>query len=102
AYLGEVLVHGQDIYHPLGITHAPPPEAVTAVAGFYARRDFAVDSASVAKGLNLRASDGPFEAGTGPEVSGPTLALVMALAGRAAFLDQLEGPGVAELARRIG
>jgi len=102
AYLGEVLVHGQDIRQPLGLAHEPPVEALTPVAGFFAKRDFAVASASVAKGLELQASDGPFAAGEGPVVTGPTLALVMTLAGRPAYLDQLEGPGVAVLEARIG
>ncbi len=102
AYLGEVLVHGQDIRRPLGLPLEPDVAALTPVAGFFAKRDFAVASASVAKGLALRATDGPFTAGGGPGVSGPTLALVMTLAGRPAYLDQLEGPGVAVLEGRIG
>ncbi|HWS31213.1 MAG TPA: maleylpyruvate isomerase family mycothiol-dependent enzyme, partial [Actinoplanes sp.] len=44
AYLGEVLVHSQDIRLPLGITTEPDVAALTAVAEFYARRDFAVPS----------------------------------------------------------
>ena len=102
AYLGEIVVHGQDIYHPLGIDYTPAVDVVTPVAGFFAARDFAVNSATAAKGVSLRASDGPFAAGTGPEVIGPTLALVMVMAGRPAFLEQLDGPGVAVLASRIG
>lgn len=101
AYLGEVVVHGQDICQPLGIDHTPDVEHVTPVLAFYTERDFAVKSASTAKGLSLRASDGPFVAGSGPEVTGPTLSLVMVLAGRPAFLDQLDGPGVDVLAKRI-
>ena len=102
AYLGEVVVHGQDISHALGLDHAPPVEVVTPVAGFFAKRDFTVNSAAVTKGLTLRATDGPFAAGEGPEVTGPTLALVMVMAGRPAFLGQLDGPGVELLANRIG
>ena len=102
AYLGEIVVHGQDIYRALGIDYTPAVGVVTPVAGFYASRDFAVNSASVAKGVSLRATDGPFAAGEGPEASGPTLALVMVLAGRPAFLDELSGPGVEVLASRIG
>jgi uncharacterized protein (TIGR03083 family) len=93
AYLGEVLVHGQDIRCPLGISTEPDVEALTAVAEFYARRNFTVPSKSLASGLRMLATDGPFITGEGPEVAGPTLALVMTMAGRRAYLDQLEGAG---------
>ena len=101
AYLGEVVVHGQDICHPLGLPLDPSIEVFAPVAGFFAKRDFAVDSASAVKGLALRATDGSFAAGAGPEVLGPTLALVMVMAGRPAFLPQLDGPGAEILASRI-
>jgi uncharacterized protein (TIGR03083 family) len=93
AYLGEVLVHGQDIRYPLGITTQPDVGALTAVAEFYARRNFTVASKSIASGLRMMATDGPFTTGAGPQVTGPTLALMMTMAGRRAYLDQLEGPG---------
>ena len=102
AWLGETIVHAEDIRRPLGLTRAYPVDPLTGVARFYASQDFAVNSARLVKGLRLRATDGPFEAGAGPEVEGPTLALVMAMAGRPVFLDELSGGGVDELRRRIG
>lgn len=101
AYLGEVVVHAQDIRQPLGLPHVPSIEALTPVAEFFARRDFAVPSRSNAAGLELKADDGPFAAGTGSLVTGPTLALVMAMAGRGAYLEQLQGPGVETLRQRL-
>ncbi|MCU1528541.1 MAG: hypothetical protein JWP75_2304 [Frondihabitans sp.] len=101
AYLGEVVVHAQDIRQPLGLPRVPSIEALTAVAEFYARRNFTVASRTHAAGLQLTADDGPFTAGTGPLVTGPTLALVMTMAGRVAYLDELHGPGVATLRARI-
>lgn len=101
AYLGEVLVHGEDIRHPLGLPSVGDVEAVTEVARFYASRDFTVNSKTTAAGLSLRATDGPFEAGAGPEVAGPTLALVMAMSGRRSHLGQLTGEGVDRLAGRL-
>lgn len=94
AYLGEVVVHAQDIRRPLGIPGVPAVAALTAVADFYAARDFAVASRTRAAGVLLRADDGPFEAGSGPLVTGSTLALVMSMAGREDYLDELDGPGV--------
>lgn len=102
AYLGEVIVHSEDIRHPLGLPSRGYVEAVTEVARFYVSRNFTVNSRSVAAGLHLHATDGPFSAGDGPEVSGPTLALVMAMAGRRSHLDQLTGDGMPLLADRLG
>ena len=101
AYLGEVVVHAQDIRKPLGLPRTPSVEALTPVAEFFARRDFTVPSRTHVAGLRLRADDGPFATGTGPLVTGSTLALVMAMAGRAPYLDHLDGPGVPTLRSRL-
>jgi uncharacterized protein (TIGR03083 family) len=100
AWLGEVVVHAQDIRRPLDISHPPSIEVTTEVARFYARKDFAVNSKSAAEGLRLTATDSEFTAGNGLEVSGPTLALTMAMAGRAVYCDDLTGPGVVTLRSR--
>jgi uncharacterized protein (TIGR03083 family) len=101
AYLGEVVVHAQDIRQPLGLTQEPSVEALTPVAEFFAGRNFAVPSRTRAAGLQLRADDGPFAAGTGPLVTGSTLALVMSMAGRVPYLAGLDGPGVPALRSRL-
>src|SRR5690606_42016251 len=100
AWLGEVVVHAQDIRRPLGLARVPSVTAATEVARFYASRDFAVASRTAVRGMRLEATDGPFTSGTGPRVSGTTLALVMAMAGRTAYFDDLDGPGVAVLRSR--
>jgi uncharacterized protein (TIGR03083 family) len=101
AYLGEVVVHAQDIRHPLGLGRTPSVEALTPVAEFFARRDFTVASHTHVAELHLQADDGPFAAGSGALVTGSTLALVMSMAGRAAYLDALDGPGVQLLQSRL-
>jgi uncharacterized protein (TIGR03083 family) len=101
AWLGEVVVHGQDIRRPLGITRGPAVEAATAVAEFFVSRNFAVPSRTVAEGLRLEATDGPFTSGDGPLVRGATVALVMVLAGRSGYLDDLTGDGVPTIRGRI-
>jgi len=100
AWLGEVVVHAQDIRRPLGLVRAPSVGAVTEVARFYVRRNFAVPSRSAIEGLRVEATDGPFASGRGPLVSGTTLALTMAMAGRRAYCDDLSGPGVSILRAR--
>jgi hypothetical protein len=39
AYLGEVVVHAQDIRHPLGLARTPSLDALTPVAEFFAHRN---------------------------------------------------------------
>lgn len=100
AWLGEVVVHAQDVRRPLGLPRTPSVEAATEVARFFAGRDFTVASRSAVAGLRLEATDGPFGTGSGPEVRGTTLALTMAMAGRGAYCDDLTGPGVPTLRAR--
>ena len=101
AYLGEVVVHAQDIRQPLGLARTPSVDALTPVARFFAQRNFTVASHTHTADLELRADDGPFVAGTGPLVTGSTLALVMSMAGRVSYLAELDGPGVPALRSRL-
>lgn len=101
AYLGEVVVHAQDIRQPLGLSRTPGVAALTPVADFFARRNFTVPSRTNVADLELHADDGPFATGTGPIVIGSTLSLVMSMAGRAPYIDQLDGPGLPILRARV-
>ncbi|MET0872744.1 MAG: maleylpyruvate isomerase family mycothiol-dependent enzyme [Paeniglutamicibacter terrestris] len=100
AWVGEVLIHAQDIRHPLGIKHQSNVDAATAVAHFLVKGDFTVPSKTASAGLRLEATDGSFAVGEGPLVSGPTIALVMAMAGRRNYCEQLTGDGVKILQAR--
>jgi len=100
AVLGEIVVHGEDIRRPLGIRRDHPVPVLTALAVYFQRSNMTVPSGKRAAGLRLDAADGPFAAGDGPLVTGPTLALVMAMAGRTAYLDELSGEGAPELRER--
>jgi uncharacterized protein (TIGR03083 family) len=53
------------------------------------------------RGLRLNATDVAWQHGNGPEVTGTGEALLMAMTGRSAVLDELSGPGCATLARRL-
>lgn len=100
AMLGETIVHGEDIRRPLGIRRAYPTETLTRVAENYQGSDLVVLAKGRIRGLRLVAVDGPFSTGSGPLVSGTTLALTMAMTGRATYCDELEGDGVAILRDR--
>ncbi|GAB3566958.1 maleylpyruvate isomerase family mycothiol-dependent enzyme [Amycolatopsis endophytica] len=100
ALLGETVVHGEDIRRPLGVSRAYPPEVLARVAGYYAGTDLVVVAKGRINGLRLVATDGAFTSGDGPLVSGSTLALIMAMTGRGAYCDELDGDGVALLRGR--
>ncbi|MEU4144258.1 maleylpyruvate isomerase family mycothiol-dependent enzyme [Streptomyces parvulus] len=101
AWLGEIVVHSEDIRRPLGLVRTPPVATTTAVARFFAGRDFTVASRTVVAGLRIEATDGPFTTGSGELLRGPTLSLVMGMAGRAAACDDLEGDGASILRARL-
>lgn len=82
AYLGEVVVHAQDIRQPLGLPRNTNRRRANARGRLLPRRNFTVPSRTTVAGLQLRADDGSFATGTGPLVTGSTLALVMSMAGR--------------------
>ncbi|WP_067177529.1 maleylpyruvate isomerase family mycothiol-dependent enzyme [Microtetraspora niveoalba] len=94
AMLGETIVHAEDIRRPLGIRHDYPIETLTRVAEYYRGSDLVVAAKRRIVGLRLVATDGPFTTGSGPLVSGTTLALVMATTGRSVYCDDLDGDGV--------
>jgi uncharacterized protein (TIGR03083 family) len=97
ALLGEVVVHGEDIRRPLGIERDHPTEVLTRLAEFYTHSDLMFPGKTRVAGLRLVATDGPFTTGTGPLVSGTTLTITMATAGRAVYCDELTGDGVETL-----
>ncbi|WP_020540414.1 maleylpyruvate isomerase family mycothiol-dependent enzyme [Nonomuraea coxensis] len=94
AMLGETIVHAEDIRRPLGIRHNYPIETLTRTAEYYQGSDLVVAAKKRIVGLRLVADDGPFTTGSGPLVSGSTVALIMAMTGRAAYCDELDGDGV--------
>ncbi|MEU5261554.1 maleylpyruvate isomerase family mycothiol-dependent enzyme [Amycolatopsis sp. NPDC021455] len=97
AMLGEAIVHGEDIRRPLGLHRDYPITTLTRVAGYYHGSDLVVLAKGRVRGLRLAATDGPFGAGSGPLVSGTTLALIMAMTGRTLYCDELDGDGAAIL-----
>ena len=48
----------------------------------------------------MRATDGDFKWGEGPEVAGPGIDIIMAASGRPEALDQCEGDGVGTMRSR--
>lgn len=98
--LGETIVHSEDIRRALGIKHAFPTEAVVQAADFFKNSNLIIGTKRRITGLTLRATDTQWSTGTGPEVAGPMLALLMAMTGRKAATGELTGEGVETLAAR--
>ena len=101
AMLGEIVVHGEDIRRPLGEDgHQVPGAALVALADSWKKSNLLIGAKRRIAGVRLRATDADWSWGVGPEVSGPMLALVLAMAGRKGSHAELTGEGVAVLAGR--
>jgi uncharacterized protein (TIGR03083 family) len=94
------VIHHQDMRQPLGRPSVVPPERMLAVleAVLTTTGSANLGARGRADLLRLKASDLEWSAGDGPDVVGPALSLLMALAGRPAALTDLHGEGVAVLA----
>jgi uncharacterized protein (TIGR03083 family) len=99
-WLGETLVHGDDIRRPLGIKYDYPAEAAAAVADSYKTSNLVMGAKKRIAGLKLVATDTNWSHGEGPEVTGKMIDLLMALAGRKAAVSSLSGEGAATLQAR--
>lgn len=100
SWLGEVIVHSEDVRRPLGLSRVYPMDAVVAVADFYKGSNLLIGSKKRIEGVTLKATDTDWSHGSGPEASGPMLSLLLAMTGRTAAYDDLAGPGVATLRSR--
>ena len=98
--LGETIIHAEDIRRALGIAHKYPPDAVVELADFFKGSNMIIGTKNRINGLRLNASDTDWSHGSGPEVSGPMLSLLMAMTGRKPVLQALSGDGVATLRER--
>ena len=101
--LTDILVHGQDIAIPLGRPHDVPPQAAARAASrlLSMRWPPPLPASRKLTGFRLTATDTPWSAGEGPEVSAPISALLLVCAGRLAVLPQLSGEGAGDLAARL-
>ena len=100
SWLGETIVHGEDIFRALGGYRDHQIGHVTAVADFYAGSNLLIGAKNRVAGVRLQAVDADWGHGAGPTVTGPAIALVMAMTGRRPALDDLSGDGVAVLRDR--
>ncbi|ANN16764.1 hypothetical protein SD37_14590 [Amycolatopsis orientalis] len=96
--LADVLIHGQDIARPLGLTR-PMPEAPAIAALEHILASPFWGARERCKGVKMIATDADWSGGAGPdEVRGPLADLLLASTGRGSGLAALTGPGT----KRIG
>ncbi|MEV0682749.1 maleylpyruvate isomerase family mycothiol-dependent enzyme [Nocardia sp. NPDC050378] len=96
----DVIVHAQDIARPLARTIEIDAQACVVAAQrvwtmgwpFWARRRL--------RGVSLVADDSAWAVGSGPEIRGSTLDLLLLLTGRPSVLPALTGAGVESLTTR--
>lgn len=93
-------IHHQDIRRSLGRPRSVPPARLERVLGLVPGNP-RLGAGRRIRGLQLRATDVDWAHGSGPAVTGPGEALLMAMAGRRAALADLSGPGCATLAARM-
>lgn len=92
--LADTMIHHQDIRRPLGLARDIPAERLLAVLR---HPDPFLRPRRRMRGLCFHATDVHWQQGSGPLVTGPGEAIVMAVAGRAAALADLSGAGVDRL-----
>ena len=95
----EACVHGEDIRRPLGIAHTYPVGHIGPAITYFTKDRLSGGKARL-DGLTLTAIDADFSVGSGPEVEGPAMSLLLAASGRRTALADLSGPGAETLADR--
>jgi len=98
--LTDGMIHQQDIRRSIGLPRTIDPDRLRTALDF-ARFAPTLRGAWLARGVRLVATDLDWAYGKGPEVRGSGEALLMAMAGRGAALDDLAGPGKVKLAQRF-
>ncbi len=94
----EEVVHGEDIRRVVGMRRDYPGEAVARSLLQQARMPASFGGAKeLVTRVRLTATDLDLSIGEGPEITGPALALLLAVTGRRVALDELAGPGLATL-----
>ncbi len=100
AMLGEIVVHGADIRRPLHVNYSYPDAALIEIANGWKNSNLIIGAKRRIAGLRLRAIDADWAHGDGPEVTGPLLAIVLAMTGRADAHRELSGEGLSTLVSR--
>lgn len=100
--LTEMIVHGEDIRRPLGATRVYPMEAVADALRLQVRTTAAFGGGKeLTGGVTLVAEDTDLRLGSGPQVRGPILSLLLVASGRDIAADELSGEGLETIRERL-
>jgi uncharacterized protein (TIGR03083 family) len=98
--LVEAFVHGEDIRRPLGLCRDYPTAPVTVALRYQTDTSVRLGGGKErARGLRLVATDADLTIGTGEELRGTAIALLLAVSGRPLGREELSGPGANTLSR---
>ncbi len=96
--LFDVVVHSQDIARPLGRKLVVPADVTRAGLERVWAMGWPFNARKKLAGLRLSATDTDWAVGTGAEITGSAISLLLLLTGRtASVIDELHGTGVARL-----
>ncbi|MBX3313225.1 MAG: maleylpyruvate isomerase family mycothiol-dependent enzyme [Actinobacteria bacterium] len=98
--VGEVLVHAADALRPLDLEPPSDPAVAAELIPTYRRFGRVAFHATPTAKVTLVATDTDLRIGSGPEVRGRAIDLLLLSANRAQVLDRLDGPGTAVIADR--
>ncbi|MGF9647799.1 maleylpyruvate isomerase family mycothiol-dependent enzyme [Pseudarthrobacter oxydans] len=100
--LVEVIVHGEDIRRPLRLVRSYPIKSIEPALRYQLKTGISLGGGKErAAGFRLQASDSRFEHGSGSEVTGTALALLMAVSGRPVNKEDFSGDGAATFVRKL-
>jgi len=102
APFADILIHGGDIRIPLSLPFEPDTKQVALALDFLTGPwPFGFVPLGRLWGISLHGTDIDRSWGKGAEIRGPAAALMMAVSGRTALLDNLDGPGLPLLRQRL-
>jgi uncharacterized protein (TIGR03083 family) len=95
--MGDILVHSADAFRPIGLVVDASPELAASVLDAYWGKARMVVHAAPHRGRRLVATDLDWVRGSGPDVRGRAMDLVLLVANRRQVLPCLKGAGLAGL-----
>jgi uncharacterized protein (TIGR03083 family) len=95
--MGDVVVHSADALRPLGQDVAVAPDVAASILDMYWDRARLVVHGAPHRGHRMVATDLKWARGSGPEVKGRTIDLLLLVANRRQVVPLLEGPGLADV-----
>lgn len=96
--LVEEIVHGEDVRRPLGVRRVYPLDAVVRALEYQARTPASFGGGrELTAAVRFAVTDADLSVGSGDEITGTALSVLLALSGRGTATGELTGPGLLSL-----